>query len=189
MLIYSRYNTCERDDVHKCGVPNATEGDSSFCLQVTLRLPETRDASGNYPGITSLLCVSAYGSRDLLWAGDTTGRLTIWRVPEVGLDYAPAKSWKPHKQAIQCMVHTWSHVITAGDDGCIILHDMITLAKMRRIDVRDWAVKFNLIEEEFAAIPRMIKCMHVVEDNVNGGLLVVGTSFGDVFLLSIGTFI
>lgn len=189
MLIYSRYNNCERDDVHKCGVPNALEHDTSFCLQVTLRLPEMRDASGNNPGIATLLCVGPYQSKELLWAGDSTGRLTIWRVPEVGVDYAPAKSWKPHKAAIQCMVHTTSHVITAGDDGCIVLHDMLTLVKMRRIDIREWAVKRQLIAEEFAEIPRMIKCMHVVEDSVNGGLLAVGTSFGDVMLLGIGTYI
>jgi len=202
-MVFSTTNVCEREDVHDCLVaveepPKSTEGvgvvkkdkvdsvDKSLCLQINLRLPDVKDESGGPPGVTSLTCSGPHGLQSYLFAGDTTGRLTIWNIPDVGLEFSPAKSWKPHKRAIADMKTTYSHLITAGYDGMVMIFNLETLLKVRSINVLEWAIHKELVPPEFVSLPRMVTCMHVEEDYENGGSCIVGTSLGEIIVMSIG---
>ena len=205
-MVFSLHNICERDDVHNClvAVEEAPKGadnvgvvkdgspeavDRAFCLQIILRLPSVSDGGGNIPSINTIICSGASHTRSHLFAGDSTGRLTIWKIPSSGLDFAPEKTWKPHKRGLVDMKHTANHLITAGEDGCIVLHSLDKFAKIRNINILDWAVDRGLVFDESSKLPRMLTCMCLVEDHDNGGTLVVGTSYGELIVLGIGTHI
>ena len=205
-MVFSLHNICERDDVHNClvAVEQAPKGpeeigvvhdgspesvDRAFCLQIILRLPAVQDSSGNSPAVHSMLCCGLNASKSHLYAGDSTGRLTIWEIPETGLDFAPVKSWRPHRQALIDMRHTYKHLLTAGEDGNVVIHSLEKFSKIRSINILDWAIDRGLIYNESQRLPRMLTCMYLAEDSENGGSLAVGTSYGEIVVLGIGTHI
>eukprot|EP00603_Paraphysomonas_imperforata_P013153 CAMPEP_0114478068 /NCGR_PEP_ID=MMETSP0104-20121206/15752_1 /TAXON_ID=37642 ORGANISM="Paraphysomonas imperforata, Strain PA2" /NCGR_SAMPLE_ID=MMETSP0104 /ASSEMBLY_ACC=CAM_ASM_000202 /LENGTH=221 /DNA_ID=CAMNT_0001653163 /DNA_START=234 /DNA_END=895 /DNA_ORIENTATION=- len=205
IMVFSKYNVCEREDIHNCLVavdeqvdeigeigrvvdPNIGEViDRKWCLQLTLRLPNTKDAADITPTVNVVLCAGPKKSGDLLHCADSTGRHTMWRVPDKGLDFVPVKTHLPHTKAITVMKNTDTHLITASDDGMIVLMDLIQFTCIRRIDVLEWALDKELIKDDSTDIPREIKCMHLLEDPVNGGTMSIGTNYGEVMLIDIGT--
>jgi hypothetical protein len=182
-MVFSKFNICERGDVHACNNPGAKK---AHCLQVTLKLPKSMLADGNAPIVSGIACCGPPSDKfGLLWAGDTSGRLLVWEVPKRGLDFFPLRSLRPHSASITGLVYTYKHVITCGDDGCVCLYEIQHLVRIRSINIQSWATVRGLMGRE--DIPRRLKCMTVSEDSVNGGLLAVGTSYGEVIIISIGT--
>jgi len=100
--------------------------------------------SGNLPQVTGLICPQIGPEFPTLWAGDSTGQLTIWYIPTEGLEFIPAYTTKVHTGSINQMYKTWRHVITIGDDGYIILHDVLSFAKIRAVQIMEWANYRNL---------------------------------------------
>lgn len=184
---------CERDDVHLCNIANH---DSTYCLQITLKLPRNKMGSGQPPWITGLLCPVIGPEHPSLWASDSTGRLTIWYVPRQGLEFTPAYTTKAHSMAINDLQKTWRHVISIGDDGLVILHDVIAFYKVRTVDIMHYCLYYNLLDyatekmshgHSTAQIKRRIKCCYIRENYEVGGQLALGTNYGEVVLLSLGT--
>jgi hypothetical protein len=77
IAIFSKYNVCERDDIHGCQVPDTSK---QSCLQITLKLPPLKLLSGNSTSVSSLLCSGPMYTFSHLWAGDSAGQMTIWEV-------------------------------------------------------------------------------------------------------------
>ena len=89
---------------------------------------------------------------------------------------------------------------TLKDDGSLVFYDLVRFDRVRRIDMMQWAADRQLPQLLRANVPRKLKCIHVHEDyqhNISrnsgeagsgggGGLIVVGTSFGDVLVCSLG---
>ena len=115
------------------------------------------------------------------------GRLLVWKVPDDGLDFVPIRSWTPHRGAITALTNTWRHVITCGDDGYILLWDINNLVRVRSIHIQQWCNARGIMDRP--DIPRRLKCMFVKEDHNQGGLLAVGTSYGEVVIMSIGCYV
>jgi hypothetical protein len=182
VAVFNKHPFCEREDIHLCTAKNI---DPSYCLQVTLRLPNKKMASGNVPAVTGLLCPQIGPEFPTLWATDTTGQMTIWYVPQQGLEFNPAYTVKAHQGAINQLTKTWRHVITIGDDGFVILHDVLTFARIRSVNVMEWAGARNLLMNP--TIPRKLKSVHLEENYDTGGQLVIGTSYGELVLISLGT--
>ena len=183
VAVFSKNNICERDDVHTCYIPDK---DQSYCLQITLKLPPITLPSGSPTGVTGLLCSSAYHQKYAhLWAGDSSGQLTIWYIPEQGLGFIPAHTVKAHYGAINNVISTHKHAVTISDDGFIVFFDLVRFDRVRSIDVRFWADYRQLLIRP--DIERRIKCAHLEENYETGGTLVLGTSYGEVVALSLGT--
>jgi hypothetical protein len=182
VAVFNKHPVCEREDIHLC---TAKKVDPSYCLQVTLRLPNKKMSSGNPPQVTGLICPQIGPEFPTLWASDTTGQLTIWYIPHIGLEFTPAYTMKIHNSAVTTMAKTWRHVITTGDDGFILLHDVLTFTKVRSVNVMEWGNYRSLFSNEH--IDRKIKSIHLEENYDSGGHLVVGTSYGDIVLISLGT--
>lgn len=201
-------NSCDREDIHNCriaiqeiieereevGRPNLldkktlSQMDNSFCLQITLRLPAIKDDTTQaLTQATTLLVTGPNQTRTHLYCGDSNGRVTIWEVPPTGFDYIPSKSWKPHQDSVTCMVSTRYHLITGSNDGNIMLHSLKDLRHIRTLNILEWCVFKSLITDLSVKLPRMVKCMHIIEDGQAGGSLVVGTSYGDCMVMFIGT--
>lgn len=159
--------------------------EKSYCLQLTLKLPQRLQSSGNLPMVTGLLCPKIGPEFPTLWAADSSGQLTIWYVPASGLEYIPAYTLVAHQGAINDITHTWRHVITVGDDGFIRLFDVLSFATIKQIDVMYWCAYRSLLSNPH--IKRKIKVIHAQENYDSGGHIVVGTTYGDIILLSLGT--
>ena len=99
-----------------------------------------------------------------------------------GLDFIPTKTWKAHDGAIEQMKSTWKHMISIGDDGNMILHELGSLIMQRRLNFNEWCATIMPRPD----IQRRLKCMSIVENYEEGGNMVVGTNYGDVFVISIG---
>lgn len=82
-------------------------------------------------------------------------------------------------------MRTYKHAITIFDDGFVIIYELARFYQIRSIDVRYWAVDKQLLVRP--DIHRRIKCAHLEEDHENGGTLALGTSYGEVVVLSLGT--
>jgi hypothetical protein len=182
---------CERLDFHVCGAGGgltfgADNEDKTFCLQVTLRLPRFFTESGNFPAISGLKCTGWNFGLDYLWATDSIGRITVWRVPEVeGFDFIPVRSWRAHRAAICAFECTWKHAVTAGDDALIILHDLASLTKVRTLDLTMWSYDLGLIVDK--TVPRRVKCLSVTHcTDYEPGSVVVGCCTGEVFIFGTG---
>lgn len=205
-MIFSLHSVCERDDVHNCwsGVEdsqNKTDEigivredkesaiDRSFCLQITLRLPfvQSENEDGNSSCVCTILCSGPNYQQSHLFTGDSSGRLTIWELPQVGLDFQPVKTWRPHKRRLSDMKSTYKHLITIGEDGLIVFHDLVSFNRIRTINFLDWAIHKQLIADGSEGIPRGLTCMSLVENFETGGSLVVGTSYGELSVIGIGT--
>ena len=126
------------------------------------------------------------------------GRITIWSVPVEGLDYAPIKTWQPHKESINCLANTWKHVVSISDDGSLMVHDMFTFTRIRKIIISDWCVDRNLFSHGID-IPRRLKSLSLRDYYRNGdrindpgsedgslGIMTVGTSYGEIIVMSLG---
>lgn len=179
ICVFSKFNECERDDVHSCSTPNANK---SYCLQVTLKLPPKYTPSGHLSMVSAICCTGPNYALTHLWAGDTTGQCTVWFVPENGLEFVPAKTWRAHEGAVRDMRSTWKHMLTISDDGCLMVHELGSLERQRSLNFNEWCTEIMARPE----IPRKLKCMSIVEDYEEGGNMLVGTSYGDVFVISIG---
>ncbi len=185
VAVFNKSVLCERDDIHGC---NVTGADTHFCLQVTLRTPDVKQPSGSPASVTCVLCTGYNHSHTHLWAADVAGQLTVWYVPERGLLFRPARSAKVHWGAINAMESTNWHVLTASDDGYIIIHDIMSFDRVKSINIIQWGIGFNGFSLfERPDIARCIKSMTIEEDYVNGGKVTVGTSYGDVAILGLGT--
>jgi hypothetical protein len=182
IAVFSKYNHCEREDIHGCSVHGA---DQSYCLQVSLKLPERQLESGNAPWVTGLLCPPCGPEFPNLWASDAAGQLTVWRIPLDGLDFAPAFTTLAHNGAINQLTNTWRHVLSIGDDGWLLLHDALSFQRIRSINVMEWSLSRALLPN--AHIHRKLKSVHLQENFDSGGQLVVGTSYGDLIFLPLGT--
>jgi len=182
--VFTMFDECERDDVHACSTPGASK---LYCLQITLKLPPLLMSSGMPPAVTALQCSGYSYSFTHLWAADSTGQLTVWFVPEYGLEFQPAKTWKAHAGSINAMASTWKHMITVGDDGMLLVYELDTLALIRRLDVQEWCIYRNLLTRP--DIPRRLKCLSIQEDQQEGGMMAVGTNYGDVIVMSIGRYV
>lgn len=188
--MFSKSNVCERLDYHVCGAGGGhTFGldyeDKTFCLQVTLKLPHFTTESGNSPMVTAVKCVGWIFSLDFLWATDSIGRITVWRVPEEGFDFQPIRSWRPHKAAITSFVCSWKHAFTGGDDGFIILHDLVSLAKVRQLDITQVSFDLKLIKDTL--VPRRIKCLSINHcTDSEPGTILAGCCTGEIFVFGTG---
>jgi hypothetical protein len=184
IAVFSKTTLCERDDIHACNIPNA---DRAYCLQLTLKLPATRMESGAPCSVTGLLCTGLNYALDHLWASDSSGQLTIWYVPEEGLDFVPAYTMRAHQKAITSLVNTYRHVISISDDGCVKFFDHTTFALVRSVDVLEWCVYKGLMLDARPDIARRLKCVALQENFTSGGTMAVGTSYGDVVIFALGT--
>lgn len=206
VMVFSLHSVCERDDVHNCwsGVEdsqNKTDEigivrdnkessiDRSFCLQITLRLPfvQAENEDGNPSCVCTILCSGPNYQQTHLFTGDSSGRLTIWKIPDSGLDFQPVKTWRPHKRHLSDMKSTYKHLITIGEDGLIVFHDLVSLNRIRTINFLEWIIHKQLITDGSEGIPRGLTCMSLVENFETGGTLVVGTSYGELSVIGIGT--
>ena len=179
VCVFSKFDTCERDDIHACNTPGTNK---AYCLQVSLKLPPMRMLSNNLTIVTALKCAGPNYSFSHLWAGDSSGQITVWFVPDEGLDFVPAKTWRAHKDVINAMETTWKHMISVSDDGNITLHDLGTLLVARVIPVNIWCASIMLRPE----IPRKLKCMHIAENYEEGGKMAVGSHYGEVMVIALG---
>ena len=179
VAIFTKFNVCERDDIHNCSTPGANK---SYCLQVSLKLPPMRMPSENPSYVNVIKCCGPNYTFSHLWAGDSLGQMTVWFVPDEGLDFVPAKTWRAHRGAINAMETTWKHMISVADDGYITLHELGSLMCTREINLNQWCDQILISP----TIPRKIKCMHIVEDVEGGGHMAVGTNYGDVCVSSLG---
>ena len=109
---------------------------------------------------------------------------SVWFVPDYGLEFQPARTWKAHKGAVNAIASTWRHMLSVGDDGVLMVYELESLARIRRLDVREWCVSRQLLSRP--DIPRRLKCISVQEDQEEGGMVAVGTNYGDIVVFSIG---
>ena len=90
-----------------------------------------------------------------------------------------------HDGSCNAFVSTFKHLISAGDDGILAFIDLEGLYVVRRLNVQEEAVRRGLSMRP--DVPRRLKCIFLIEDPDNGGTVVVGTNYGDIYLISIGT--
>ena len=79
MAVFTKFNECERDDVHDCSTPKTNK---SYCLQVTLKLPPKYMPGDSISMVSAINCCGPNYMFTHLWAGDSTGQMTVWFVPE-----------------------------------------------------------------------------------------------------------
>jgi hypothetical protein len=190
VLVFSKTNSCDRQDFHVCGAGGGhTYGldfeDKTFCLQVTLKLPYFLTESGNSPSVTVVKCTGWNFGLEYLWATDSIGRITVWRVPDEGFEYEPVRSWRAHSASITSLVTSWTHAFTGGDDGLILLHDLASLAKVRVLDVTQLGVDMHLTKD--AVVTRRIKSMSIEQcTEEQPGSVICGCCTGEIFVMCNG---
>mmetsp|Transcript_25494 Transcript_25494/g.35065 ORF Transcript_25494/g.35065 Transcript_25494/m.35065 type:complete len:193 (+) Transcript_25494:224-802(+) len=107
-----------------------------------------------------------------------------WTVPDRGLRFRPAYTVVAHSAATNKLTSSWRHCISISDDGYLIFFDLARFERVRSINLTEWCAYRQLILRP--EIPRKLKCIHLYEDFQNGGMMVIGTSFGDVIACSLG---
>lgn len=182
IAIFCKEARCEREDVHGCNIKGH---DQSYCLQLSLKLPPVHMSSGAPASVTGLICPNTYVPFSHLWAGDSSGQLTVWHVPEIGLGFMPAFTVKAHEGAINNLVHTQRHAISISDDGYIVFYDLFNFDRVRTIDIMEWSNYAGILQRP--DVHRKIKSAHLEENAYSGGNLVLGTNYGDIIMLSLGT--
>ena len=65
-----------------------------------------------------------------------------------------------------------------------MVYELESLARIRRLDVSEWCISRQLLSRP--DIPRRLKCISVQEDQEEGGMVAVGTNYGDIIVFSIG---
>ena len=205
IFVFTKHNYCERDDVHGCSTPNSKK---IGCLQIALKLPPKIITVSNLPPEVNAMNICKtnpnyiYPNYDYnyqpiggpndpnyinmrLYAGDNTGQLTIWCVPEFfGIDYRPILTKKLHQLPINVITNTDNYILTLGDDGIIFFITLQSLTTMRKLDVLKWAIYNNVTTSPL--VPRKLKSIEIEDDEENGGTMVIGTSYGDIFCLYTG---
>jgi hypothetical protein len=78
-------------------------------------------------------------------------------------------------------------MISVSDDGFVLIHCIEQWIKIKSINILELAFYRGLIEKP--DVFRRIKCMNIREDFVNGGVMAVGTSYGEVMIFNIGTMV
>ena len=78
-------------------------------------------------------------------------------------------------------------MITVGDDGLLLIYELDSLALIRRLDLLEWCNYRGMLARP--DIARRIKCLSIEENQEEGGMMVVGTNYGDVIVMSIGRFV
>ena len=155
-------------------------------MQKILKLPPyNKTDSGNPPSVTAILCTGPYYVLSHLYAGDSTGQLAVWEVPYEGIDYRAVVYLKVHKGPINALGTTFKHLLSCGDDGMLIFIDLESCNIVRRMDVLAEGVKRGLTPRP--DVIRRLKSIFIREDADEGSMVAVGTSYGDIFLISIGT--
>lgn len=151
-----------------------------------MKLPPNVTDSGNEGVVTSVLVCGPDGYLTTLWASDSTGQVTLWELPYEGIDFTPIKTWKAHaKGAVTKMAKTFKHVLTLGDDCRVNIYDMRNLERMKSVDVGGECIRRNLIPRP--EVERRLKSVDIREDLENGGTLALGTNYGDIIILNLGT--
>lgn len=168
--------------MHGCNIKGH---DQSYCLQLSLKLPPVQMSSGAPASVTGLICTNTYVPFSHLWAGDSSGQLTVWHVPEIGLGFMPAFTVKAHEGAINNLVHTQRHAISISDDGYIVFYDLFNFDRVRTMDIMEWSIYAGILQRP--DVHRKIKSAHLEENAYSGGSLVLGTNYGDIIMLSLGT--
>lgn len=145
--------------------------------------------NGNLAVVSCLLCTGYNYCHSHLWAGDSTGQITIWSIPTIGLEFQPEKTWKCHQGSVNAMMNTWTNVFTIGDDGFLFVYNIISFAKIRSINLLDWCIQKSLFHNNpiRSDVFRRLKSMDIKEDSQTGGTCIVGTSYGDIIVMNIGT--
>jgi hypothetical protein len=168
--------------VHSC---NIRGNDQAYCLQLSLKLPPIQMPSGAPTAVTGLICSDTFYPYSHLWAGDSSGQLTVWHVPQEGLGFMPAHTVKAHNAAISNLVCTQKHAISISDDGYIIFFDLISFDRVRSLDIMEWSSYRGLLGRP--DINRKLKCISLEENQTSGGNMAIGTSYGDIIMLPLGT--
>ena len=71
---------------------------------------------------------------------------TVWFTPDTGIEFLPCKTWRAHTGAVNAMETTWKHMVTAADDGVILLYELGTLLLQRKIDT--YVTRRDIREED-----------------------------------------
>ena len=72
--------------------------------------------------------------------------MTIWAVPEEeGITFEPIMTYRAHNAGINRIVSTYRNLISIGDDEVILFTDLTSLLRVRKLDVRQWAIYKNLL--------------------------------------------
>jgi len=102
------------------------------------------------------------------------------------MNYQPYHTSHVHRGQLRTLASTWKHVVSGGDDGKFILHELTTLTRIRSVDVVSWSMYRGLLDIP-PLVPRRIKYIHILENFKDGGTMCVGTSVGEVAICSIGS--
>ena len=120
-----------------------------------------------------------------LFAGDITGQLTVWSVPEfVGIDYRPILTRPMHHGPLNVIQETNAHIVTLGDDGFVNILAKASLIRVKHMDLHKAALAQGFTEAE--RVLRKLKSIEIHYDSGGSGTMIVGTSFGDVYVLPLG---
>ena len=205
IFVFAKHDECERNDLHACSTPGSKK---IGCLQVALRLPGSIRTTSGMPA--TVVCLEAtrtdpdydYGtiedydpddplSKDpnyanmRLYAGDVTGQMTVWAVPEFyGIDYRPILTRKLHDGSLNKITTTRSHLVTLGDDGVCMIMALQSMVKVRKVDVHLEAMRQGFTASE--RVKRKLKCVTIHYDSDGSGTMIIGTSFGDVYVFPLG---
>jgi WD40 repeat protein len=160
------------------------------------------------PSIEAIDCCGYNHSFTHLWVGDSCGRIAIWEVPDSGLEYRPFEIWWAHKGCVRGFCKTWRNLISIGDDGVVLVHCLSSFMKIRSLNVLEWCVDKHLISQpkftskpfEIKYISRSLKSLSLSSSNTftltaenaaechDSFIIAIGTNYGDVILLPVGTY-
>ena len=169
-------------------------------------------SSGTKAVVTDVVCTGYDFVFSHLWAADSTGQITVWQVPYDGLGFLPVKAWYAHyfgrdpnlpstgesveevessrsSCAVRAMASTYRHMVSVGDDGCICLFDLVSFDRIKRLNVNDYCIGKNLFSSPQVA--RRLRSLHVWNNSTSslGRLVAVGSSMGDIMVLSLGGYV
>lgn len=82
---------------------------------------------------------------------------------------------------------TYRHMISVADDGVLLVTDLSNFLKIRSINILIWCNYRQLLP--FPSLFRRIKCIDVVENAHEGGTVAIGTNYGEIIVMSIGTMV
>eukprot|EP00596_Hydrurales_sp_CCMP1899_P005277 CAMPEP_0119045680 /NCGR_PEP_ID=MMETSP1177-20130426/41893_1 /TAXON_ID=2985 /ORGANISM="Ochromonas sp, Strain CCMP1899" /LENGTH=688 /DNA_ID=CAMNT_0007017891 /DNA_START=173 /DNA_END=2239 /DNA_ORIENTATION=- len=192
VMVFSKKDVCEREDMHMCKMPKSVK---RYCTQATLKLPKHTTSCGNICIVNHLICSTdgiSEGSKErepsLLWAADNAGYLTVWYLPgSEGIEFTPVQSFKVHIGSINGMVKTNLHMITIGDDGYVVITTLNKFSKIKRLNINTLCVERNIFIEDNRYILRKLKCVAVTTDQlptVDGEML----STAEKILISTGSY-
>ena len=226
----SKYDECERKDLHVCNRSNFST--QRHCVQLILTLPPSVDSLHEKPprSIKVLLIGGLLFQKKYLVAGDSEGVLSVWTVPlfrekedrgrekqrkekeeYYGLNYQPRKSFAAHSSSINAIESTSLYLLTACSEGYLNIfswrdeEERLFLQRVRSVHLMTWSG--NLLHHE-PSIVRRITCLHrsyggirrqkdaqekvkkeEKEEEKEGGYLLLGTSYGEVFTLPLGSYL